>query len=123
MVTAQAMTVVFCILALGLVLFRIAMNLSALVMQKEVSMHSLFKNFGQKMWMTTGLGLLFFGIYLLIVYFLSRVDDPSVRLNFFLMVYRNPIPFIYLGLLFFACVSVGIILVRMVIKYLYNRKF
>lgn len=89
---------------------------------KKFPFRSVFKDFGKKMWMTGGLGVLFFGFYLLIVFLGSSVKDPQKRLNLFFLVYKNPVPFVYLGLLTFACASASIYLARMLIKYLYNKK-
>lgn len=86
------------------------------------SIRLLFKDFSQKMWMTVGLGVLFFGIYALLVFIGSLVINSKTRLEFFFLLYKHPIDFIYLGLLAFACTSLCIYIARMVIKYLYNTR-
>jgi len=123
MLTTHAMAIVLIILLCGLALFLIAMRLAQKFLRKDISTRSIFKGFGQKMWMTTCLGVLFFGVYLSIVYGLSLIADPIFRLNFFSMVHQHPIVFIYLGLLVFACFSVGIYIARIAIKYFYNQRY
>lgn len=91
-----------------------------LMKNKAYSPRPLFKNFGQKMWMTVWLGCLFFGFYYVLVLLLSKVMDPSVKLDIFFLVYRHPVEFIYLGLIIFACMTVSIYIVRTIIIHLYN---
>jgi hypothetical protein len=82
------------------------------------SVKALFKEFNRKMWMTLSLGLLFFTLYLLTV----ALGSHLVRqwgTDFFFLVYRHPVAFIYGGLWLFAFLSLSIYLVRMFIKYLY----
>ncbi len=74
------------------------------------------------MWMTAGLGLLFFGFYTGAVVLGSLVLDSQVRLSIFFLVYKYPVISIYLGLLTFICISIGIYMARMMIKYLYNTR-
>ena len=79
---------------------------------------SFFKDFNRKMWMTTCLGGLFFGLYLLIVtlavYFIQYRET-----ELFFLVYHHPIQFVYGGLWLFIFLSFSIYLARMVIKYFY----
>lgn len=78
----------------------------------------LFKDFNRKMWMTLGLGLLFFSLYFLIVVIGSKVVR-TWGTDFFFLVYRHPVEFIYGGLWLFAFLSFSIYLARLVIKYVY----
>ena len=122
METIHAIVIVFVILLIGLILFYIAMAFSELITHKSISARSLLKDFGQKMWMTIGLGIFFFGLYLLIVSLSSRMLNSEVRLNFFFYVYKHPTDFIYLGLLAFATLSTVIYICRLAIKYFYNNR-
>lgn len=122
METVKALIIFLKILLVGIAIFYVAIYSAQLLMKREVSVKSILKDFRQKIWMTLGLGFSFFGLYLLIIYFGSFFNDSDARLNFFVLVYKHPIAFIYLGLLTFACVSIGIYLVRMVIKYFYNKR-
>lgn len=97
-------------------------HLTGVTSNLKESIRALFKDFRQKMWMTVGLGLLFFCVYILLVYIGSFVITSKTRLDFFFLLYRHPIDFIYLGLLAFACTSLCIYIARMVIKYLYNTR-
>lgn len=104
-------------------MFHTAMCLTELIRKKKISVLSiLFKEFRQKMWMTIGLGILFFGIYFMAIWIGSQLINSQMNTNFFMLMYRNPVYFIYLGLFLFACVSTSIYLVRMVIKYLHNTR-
>ena len=78
----------------------------------------LFKDFNRKMWMTLCLGLLFFFLYFMTVALGSHVVRQWGT-DFFFIVYRNPVTFIYGGLWLFAFLSLSIYLVRMFIKYVY----
>lgn len=113
---------IFTIMLGGFLLFLIALNLTEHTMKKKIQLRSIFRGFGQKMWMTVGLGTLFFGLYFVIVLVGSFINDPEVRLNLFFLIYKHPIPFIYLGLLLFASISTGIYFVRMLIKHIYNTR-
>lgn len=82
------------------------------------SVKALFKDFNRKIWMTLCLGLLFFSLYFMTValgsYFVRQWGA-----DFFFMVYRHPVAFVYGGLWLFAFLSLSIYLVRMFIKYFY----
>lgn len=120
--TTQALIIVFLILLAGFLLLQIFVNLAELTMKKKVSFSALFKNFNQKIWMTGGLGILFFGLYFLLISAFSFFNDPTLRLNFFHFAYRHPVTFVYAGLMTFICVSISIYLARSAIAYLYNKK-
>lgn len=123
MLTIHATFIVLLILFSGILMLLVALRTAQFFTGREISIRSLFLNFRQKMWMTIGLGVLFFGFYSLLIYAFSFMDNPTVRLNFFFAAYKNPIIFIYLGLLTFASISVSIYLARMAIKYFCNRRF
>lgn len=86
---------------------------------KKYRIRPLFRDFKEKMWMTVGLGCLFFGLYLFLVLSGSALINSEIGLSLFTLSYKNPIEFIYLGLFTFAALSLSIYLVRMMIKYLY----
>lgn len=78
----------------------------------------LFKDFNRKIWMTLGLGSVFFSLYFLVVYSGSsfmRQWGPEL----IFVAQKNPLYFIYGGLALFATLSLTIYFVRTVIKYLY----
>ncbi len=85
---------------------------------KGWSLKVLLKDFKRKMWMTTCLGILFFGIYLLFVFAGLYLTNHWESQLFFLL-YRHPVEFIYGGLWLFAFLSLSIYLARMFIKYLF----
>ncbi|MBA2368105.1 MAG: hypothetical protein H0V82_03670 [Candidatus Protochlamydia sp.] len=86
---------------------------------KKSYLRPLIKDFREKMWMTIGLGLVFFGFYLFVVLGAAFVIDMQKGLNFFYLLYAHPTEFIYLGMFIFAALSLAIYFVRMLIKYLY----
>ncbi len=87
------------------------------------SLQKVFLNFGQKMWMTFGLGLFFFGLYFALVFVMAHSFDLDTRLNIFFLAYQSPTLFIYAGLTIFACGSLSIYGVRLIIKHLYNSRY
>lgn len=87
-----------------------------------LSFRFLFKDFRQKMWMTIGLGVIFFGFYLVIVIVSSRLSHSGAWVDLFFLVYKDPLEFIYWGLFTFAGISLLIYLARMVVKYLFIKK-
>lgn len=121
METINALLVVLALLLAGVVLFCSAICLVERGFRQKVVVKTIFNGFRQKMWMTAGLGVVFFSLYLLVVLGGSYFKDQSARLDFFFLMYKYPASFIYLGLLIFACITSGIYLVRIVIKYIYNR--
>lgn len=109
-------------LAVGAFLFYLALLLTEYGTKRKANFEAIVRGFGQKMWMTAGLGLVFFGCYLVLALASSSLKDTQIRLNLFLLMYQSPATFVYLGLLIFACLSTSIYLVRLVIKYLYNTR-
>jgi hypothetical protein len=120
METFYAASAVLVSLLIGLILFCFALHLAERTMKRKVIVKTIFNGFQQKMWMTAGLGITFFGLYLLIIIGGSYFNELS-RLDFFFLVYQHPVFFIYCGLLIFATISSVIYLVRLVIKFIYNR--
>lgn len=106
----------------GIILFCLAILATQAITKKKIFVKSIFRDFNQKIWMTVGLGCSFFGFYLIMVLLGSYLLNGEVKKNLFLLVYKNPTVFIYLGLLVFVCISVIIIFARSLIKYLYNSK-
>lgn len=118
----NALVIFLAILTMGFGLFYLALRLAEKVMRRRVTVGIIFKDLKKKMWMTVGLGITFFGAYLLIVCIASSMINSKTRLDLFLILHKHAISFIYLGLLVFALVSVSIYMVRLWIKYLYNKR-
>ena len=110
------------ILLIGWFLFLIALSLTALLKRRPISLLEILKDFRQKILMTAGLGTVFFGLYFFSVYAVSFLMDNEKRMALFFSMYQNPISFIYLGLFLFAFISTTIYLVRLLIKFLCNKK-
>lgn len=106
------------ILILGLILVIGLMIITFKSFSRGWSFKILFKDFKRKMWMTISLGGIFFSLYLLSVCLGVYLVHQS-NMNVFLMVYQNPVKFVYGGLCLFAALSLTIYLARMIIKYLY----
>src|SRR5437764_747748 len=93
-----------------------------LIKNNKISLQPAFRGFKEKIWMTIGLGIVFFGFYLAIVLLTSKLITPKSGETFFYLVKTHPIEFIYLGLFIFTTATLSIYLVRMVIKYLFITK-
>lgn len=93
-----------------------------LIKNRKISLRPAFKGFREKIWMTIGLGIVFFGFYFGLVILSSKLLTAESRQDFFRQVYTHPIEFIYLGLFIFASITLSIYLVRMLIKYLFITK-
>lgn len=114
--------ITLCILLLCWVTVFSTRHFLKIMKNQSFSIRPLFYDFRQKMWMTIGLGLVFFGLYVVVILFGSYKMDPELRRKIFLLVYQNPTFFIYFGLFTFASISLTIYLARVFIKYLYNSK-
>ncbi|WP_068469039.1 hypothetical protein [Candidatus Protochlamydia phocaeensis] len=115
----QLAGMILSLLLVGWMIFYSGKYFLKLIRDKKFSLHPLLKGFKQKMWMTIGLGSLFFSFYFLIVLLSAYLIDSQSSLNLFFLFYAHPTEFIYLGLFIFACMSLCIYLVRMFIKYFY----
>lgn len=82
----------------------------------------LFHEFDKKMWMTLGLGLIFFGFYFLLVTALSWILNPEKTKKIFLFFYHYKVESIYIGLFVFASIALAIYLTRLFIKFLYTSR-
>lgn len=81
----------------------------------------LFFEFDKKMWMTLGLGLVFFGFYVVLVTFWAWLfSNNSYKILTLLYQYKTEA--IYVALFLFASISFSIYLVRLLIKRLYNSR-
>lgn len=119
----QIFLIFLLILAGGLLLFFGAIHLTKRHLNDRVSVRSVFKDFGQKMWLTTGLGIYFCVLYFFVVYAVSSMTTFIGSHTLFQLLYQHPIAFSYLGLFIFVLVTAITYLARMVIKYLYNRRY
>lgn len=80
----------------------------------------LFHEFDKKIWMTFGLGLIFFGFYFFAVTTLAWIIDGESLQKVFAFIYIYKVASIYIGLSTFAFITLTIYLVRLFIKYLYK---
>lgn len=112
------LTFIFLSLLMG-VLTVAAWKKLMIIYQRPGNFKNLVKGFKAKMWMTWGLGSVFFGLYFLVVYAGKLYLQKEITQFLFILVHQSPLYFIYLGLFIFICFSLAIYLVRMVIKYLF----
>jgi hypothetical protein len=75
---------------------------------------------GRKIWMTCSLGLIFFFLYFFIVWIGAYFAEQTEKSSLFFLFYEHPIEWIYIGLSIFACFSLMIYFVRMLVKYVYT---
>lgn len=81
------------------------------------SFKRLSKGFKRKMYMTFGLGIVFFGFYAIAIRIgADLASDEKAHLFRLMRIY--PVESVYAGLTLFVLVSVSICLVRTIIKYL-----
>jgi hypothetical protein len=119
--TFQVILTITCFLIIGWIGFYIAMYFAQIILKRKFTIRTVFNNFGQKMWMTAGLGIIFSSLYLFIVFFGAQID-PQKKLALFFKAYENPIHYIYLGLLIFACLTLTTYIARVIIIFLYNTR-
>lgn len=86
----------------------------------ERAINQLLSDFRAKMWMTIGLGLIFFSLYFVVILVSQLLIDKGNGLALMDAARRMPSLFINLGLLLFATLSLLIYLARMIIKYFYT---
>lgn len=110
-------------LSAGLLLFFVAIFFAKRSLNEKISVRLVFKDFGQKMWLTAGIGIYFCLLYFSVIYAVSSMTNLIGPQNLFQLLYQHPIAFAYLGLFIFVLVTASTYLARMVIKYLYNRRF
>lgn len=120
MTTMQVVIFIVLICLLGFYLLKISLNAAALIMKKDVSPRKILFNFKEKMWMTAGLGLFFFGSYLIILVTLSLFKHEMAGLDIFYFCYHNPTFCIYLSLGIFVLFSALIYTIRRLIIFLHN---
>lgn len=94
-------------------------HFSSMIKGHKISLRPAFNGFREKIWMTLGLGIIFFGLYFCLVYFSSILIHQQDGLFYFLLLYNHPVEFIYLGLFLFSLVTLSIYLVRMLIKFIF----
>lgn len=118
----QVFVIIIGLLLAGWILLFNVLCIIQMILNKKISLLTVFMGFKQKIWMTIGLGLTFFGIYFGLVLAGSLMMDSEIRSKVFLYLYKNPIDLIYLGLFIFSAITVSIYIVRMIIIYLCNRR-
>lgn len=119
--TAYICLIIVAVLMAGLCLFILALNITEKILNKKINIKIIFYEFDKKIWMIAGLGPLFLGLYLLIVYLLTFTENMT-RINIFLLLYNFPVESIYVGLSIFVLTTIAIYCTRLIIKYVYNSK-
>lgn len=106
----------------GLLGLQLVMQITYYLTKRPVSISRLFEGLKPKLYMTAGIGVFFACLYLGVVSLAAWLLDGDIRQHLFNMAYHHPTYFIYGGLALFAFISLGILVVRSVIKRVYNSK-
>lgn len=122
MTTWQVMSILALFMGVGLGLLQLSLNVARYFMQRDVCVSHLFINLKPKLWMTACLGVFFFSMYLLVVCLAAYFLNAEMKKEIFEAAHHNPTAFIYSGLLIFMSISLGILVVRSLIKKHYNAK-
>lgn len=77
--------------------------------------------FRKKIWMTIGVGCVFFPAYVLLIYLGRTFLNQDSWSKLFALAYQNPIYFIYGGLFTVTFISLFIYFIRRVIIYIYQK--
>lgn len=115
--------IVLLFMAGGVVIYLAASRITSRYLRKEITIKTLFHGFHQKIWMTAGLGIIFFGIYSFGIYASSIFISRENLRRLLAAIYRHPVASIYIGLFLFALTSAAIYVARMWIKYIYNNRY
>lgn len=118
----QIFLITLLILILGCLGLSCALLLAQCFMKRPPSIRALFIDLKPKLWMTAGVGIFFFSLYGCLVILFSFFIDQEMRQSLFSMALRHPNYFIYGGLTIFVTISLSILMVRSIIKRVYNSK-
>lgn len=118
----QIFTISLLSIIVGLLGLRIAMQVTHYLTKRPVTFNRLFAGLQQKLWMTACLGIFFACLYLTVVSLAAWMLEGDMRQTLFNIVYRHPTYFIYGGLGLFSSISLGILVVRSIIKKVYNSR-
>ncbi len=87
---------------------------------KKLYLSDIFKDFDQKIFMTIGLGITFFGLYFSSIWLFTTYLNQETLASFFHFLYLHPVEGVYAGLFLFAFCTLLVYFVRMLIKYIYH---
>jgi len=105
-----------------IIIFCVLLSMIIFYFKKSYSLSFLWVGFRRKIWMTIGLGSIFFLLYLTVVFSLIKFKQAYLDHDLFLTIYQAPLEAIYIGLWLFACSSLCIYFVRLIIKYVFLTK-
>jgi hypothetical protein len=118
----QIITISILSTLVGLLGLKIVMQVTHYLTKRPVTFNKLLAGLRPKLWMTAWLGAFFACFYLSTVYLAAKFLDGDLRQELFNIAYHHPTYFIYAGLAMFASISLGILVVRSVIKRVYNSR-
>lgn len=118
--TKDSFQIIFAVLLLIFVLLVCGIGFY-IIKRKGNPLPKLFHEFDKKIWMTLGLGIIFFGFYFVLVMGLSWMLSSDRSQKIFSFFRHYTIESIYIGLFIFAFITLSIYLARMLIKYLYSK--
>lgn len=118
----QIALITILILILGCLGLRTALLAAQYFMKRPISIRALFIGLKPKLWMSAGVGIFFLSLYGFIVLLSSFFLDFEMRQYIFFQALSHPTYFIYGGLSLFVIISLSILVVRSVIKRVYNSR-
>jgi hypothetical protein len=110
----------FSIVLLGMLGLFLSLKVAELLTKKPVVVSRIFEGLRPKLWMTAGLGSFFSLLYIATLWLMAYLLDGERKSQLFELALHHPTDFIYGGLCLFITISLAILLVRSVIKRLYN---
>lgn len=116
----QVIVPCFLLMIAGLLGLFAALKVAQSLTRRPVTLSKLTIDLWPKLWMTAGLGIFFFGFYVLAVMICGYWIDAEMRQRLFNLALRHPTKFIYAGMGLFASISLGVLVIRSAIKRLYN---
>ncbi len=122
MATFQMIIIVVLFLIAGGIGLKLSLQCAQYLTKRPVSINKIFDGLRPKLWMTGGLGLFFISFYAVIVLLGTNLITPEIRIKIFNSIRNNPVIFIYLGLGLFVTISLGTLIVRSIIKRIYNSR-
>ncbi|MBA3604257.1 MAG: hypothetical protein H0W50_11630 [Parachlamydiaceae bacterium] len=122
MATFQMIIIVIIILIAGAIGLMFALQSAQYFMGRPISIRKIFDGLKAKIWMTAGVGIFFFIFYATIVLIGTNYINSEIRIKIFYLMRKDPILFVYLGLVLFVTTSLSILVVRSIIKRIYNSR-
>ncbi len=122
MATFQMILIVLIFLIAGGIGLMLSIQCAQYFMGRPISIRKIFDGLKAKIWMTAGVGFFFFIFYATLVLIGTNFINSEMRMKLFYWMRNDPILFVYLGLVLFVTISLSILVVRSIIKRIYNSR-